>query len=160
MKEKLAITLRFLATGESYKSLRYQYRISDSAISFFIKPVSDAIYNVLKGEYLKMPSTEAEWKDIANKTFQRWHFPNCFAAADGKHIQLMHPHNSGSLYINYKGFFSIVFMALADYDYKFLFVDIGCQGRISDGGVFRNSDFYGALVRNELNLPLPIEVPP
>ena len=67
-----------------------------------------------------MSSTEAEWKGIANKTFQRWRFPDCFAAVDGKHIQLMHPHNSGSLYINYKGFFSIVLMALADYDYKFL----------------------------------------
>ena len=51
-------------------------------------------------------------------------------------------------------------MALADYDYKFLFADIGYQGHISDGGVFRNYDFYGALVRNELNLPLPTEVPP
>ena len=115
---------------------------------------------MLKEEYLKMPPTEAEWKDIANKIFQRWHFPNCFAAADGKHTHLMHPHNSGSLYINYKRFFSIVLMVLADYNYKFLFVDIGCQGRISDGGVFRNCDFYGALVRNELNLPLPTEVPP
>ena len=103
--EKLGITLRFLATGESYKSPRYQFRISHSAISLFIKPVCDAIYDVMKDEYLKMPSTEDEWKDIANKTFQTWHFPNCFAAADGKHIQLMHPHNSGSLYINYKGFF-------------------------------------------------------
>ena len=72
----------------------------------------------------------------------------------------MHPHNSGSLYINYKGVFCIVLMALADYDYKLLFLDIGCQGRISDGGVFRNCVFYGALVRNELNLPLPTEVPP
>ena len=113
---------------------------------------------MLREEYLKLPSTEAEWKDIANKTFQRCHFPNCFAAADGKHIQLMHPYNSGSLYIHYKRFFSIVFMALADYDYKF--VDIGCQARISDGGVSRNCDFYGALVRNELNLPIPTEVPP
>ena len=107
-----------------------------------------------------MPSTEAEWTDIANKTFQRWHFPNCFAATDGKHIELMHLHNSGSLYINYKKLFSIVFMALADYDYKFLFVDIGFQERISDGGVFRNYNFYGAPVCNEINLPLPTEVPP
>ena len=54
-----------------------------------------------------MPSTEDELKDIANKTF---------AAADGKHIPLMHPHNSGSLYINYKRFFSIAVTDLADYD--------------------------------------------
>ena len=158
--EKLAITLRFLATGESHTSLRYQFRISDSAISLFIKPVCDVIYDELKEEYLKMPSTEAEWTDIANKTFQRWHFPNCFAATDGKHIELMHLHNSGSLYINYKKLFSIVLMALADYDYNFLFVDIGFQGCISDGGVFRNYDFYGAPVCNEINLPLPTEVPP
>ena len=59
-----------------------------------------------------------------------------------------------------KGFFSIVLMALADYDYKFLFVDYGCQGRISDGSVFQNCDFYGALARNKLNLPLLTEVPP
>ena len=73
VEEKLAITLRFLATGESYKSLWYRFRISDSAISLFAKPVCDAIYYVPKKKYLKMPSTEAEWKDIANKTFQRWH---------------------------------------------------------------------------------------
>ena len=36
-----------------------------------------------------MPSTEDEWKDIANNTFQRWHLPNCFAAAHGKHVQLI-----------------------------------------------------------------------
>ena len=36
--EKLLITLQFLATSESYKSLRYRYRINDSAISLFLKP--------------------------------------------------------------------------------------------------------------------------
>ena len=30
VEEKLAITLLFLATGESYKSLKHQFRISDS----------------------------------------------------------------------------------------------------------------------------------
>ena len=71
MKEKLAITLRILTTGESYKSLRYPFRISDSAISLFVKPVSDTIHDLLNEEYLKLPSTEAEWKDIAYKNFQK-----------------------------------------------------------------------------------------
>ena len=44
-------------------------------------------------------------------------------------------------------------LAFADYDYKFLIAEVGCQGRISDGGVFRNSAFNLALSNNSLNLP-------
>ena len=46
-------------------------------------------------------------------------------------------------------------LAIVSYDYKFLFVDWGCQGRINDGGAFRNSSFSEALERNKLNLPDP-----
>ena len=50
-------------------------------------------------------------------------------------------------------------MALVDASYKFLFVDAGCQGLISDGGVIRNTTFYQKLMSNELNLPVDIELP-
>ena len=50
-------------------------------------------------------------------------------------------------------------MALVDYDYKFIYVEVGCQGRISDGGVFRNSSFYEKMVNNSLNLPPPKPMP-
>ena len=48
---------------------------------------------------------------------------------------------------------------ILDYDYKFLFVDVGCQGCISDGGVYRNSYFYQALEKEQLNLPDPKPFP-
>ncbi|KAJ8934827.1 hypothetical protein NQ314_013175 [Rhamnusium bicolor] len=38
-RDKLIITLRYLATGESYRSLMYNYRISESTISLFVPVV-------------------------------------------------------------------------------------------------------------------------
>ena len=45
VEEELAIILLFLAAGESYESLRYQFRISDRAMSLFIKSVCGAMFN-------------------------------------------------------------------------------------------------------------------
>ena len=43
-------------------------------------------------------------------------------------------------------------LTLVDADYKFTYLDIGCNGRISDGGVYRNSALSVALENNDLNL--------
>lgn len=53
-EQKLIVTLRYLATGESFRSLQFNYRISESAISRFIPVVCEAIYEELKGDYLKV----------------------------------------------------------------------------------------------------------
>lgn len=78
---------------------------------------------------------------------------------DGKHIQLQAPINSGSTFYNYKSFFSIVLMALVDANYNFIFVDIGAQGGISDGGVFRNCQLHKDLKSTKLNFPMPTCLP-
>ena len=78
---------------------------------------------------------------------------------DGKHIPIKCPKGDGSTFFNYKGFHSIVLLGLVDSEYKFIFTDVGCQGRISDGGVFRNTESYNRLVSNELNMPDPMELP-
>lgn len=51
---RLETTLRFLATGETYRSLMYATRIHESTISRFIPEVCQTIYNNLKGTYLKV----------------------------------------------------------------------------------------------------------
>ena len=72
---------------------------------------------------------------------------------DGKHI-VIRPHpNSGSYYFNYKHTFSIVLLAIVDGDYKFLYVDIGCNGRISDGGVFKICNIYQMFEEKKLDVP-------
>lgn len=44
-------------------------------------------------------------------------------------------------------------MAVVNANYEFLLRDVGTNGRISDGGVISNTQFYEKLVSNELNLP-------
>nr|CAH7722712.1 unnamed protein product [Callosobruchus chinensis]CAH7767351.1 unnamed protein product [Callosobruchus chinensis] len=72
---------------------------------------------------------------------------------DGKHVMLQAGWNSGTDYYNYKNYFSIVLFALVDADYNFMYVDVGCQGRISDGGVFKNTSLYRRLKSNSLDIP-------
>lgn len=38
-----------------------------------------------------------------------------------------------------------ILMAVVDHKYCFSYIDVGCNGRVSDGGVFRNCSLYQAL---------------
>jgi hypothetical protein len=84
-----------------------------------------------------------------------WNFPHCVGDMDGKHIIIQAPFNSGSEFHNYKSAFSIVFFAVVDANYNILFVDVGSQGRISDGGVFKDSHLYEMIENGSLQLPVP-----
>lgn len=83
----------------------------------------------------------------------RWQFPNCLGAVDGKHVAIVCPPESGSRYFNYKGTFSIVLLAVADSECKFVIIDVGAEGRQSDGGTLKNSDFGSALIEGSLGIP-------
>ncbi len=84
------------------------------------------------------PNVEIWWK--AEKVYcERWKFPHCAGAIDGKHVRMKAPRISGSQYFNYKKFHSIVFLAIVDGNYRFTAVDIGQYERLSDGNVFANS---------------------
>ena len=104
------------------------------------------------------PKSEEAWLEIAKVFSCRWNFPNCIGALDGKRIRLRKPKNSGSTYINYKGFCSISLMALVDGNYRFIFVDVGAEGKWADGGVWGNSDLSKAIKNKEVNIPPPTKL--
>ena len=144
-EEKLAVTLRYLATGEIFKSLQYSFLIASNTLSLVIPEVCDAIISVLGPIYMKTPTTAEEWHWIADAFESSWQFPNCLGAIYGKHINIKKPAHSGTDYYNYKGFCSIVLLGVVDADYKFIRTEVGINGRISDGGVWARSDFKEAI---------------
>ena len=109
--ERLTVTLRFLATGETFQSLSFQFCISDRAISYIVKEVCNAIVKYLVPLYLKVPSTEEEWLSIADKFETCQQYPKVIGAIDGKHVVIRKPSHGGSHYYNYKHSHSIILMA-------------------------------------------------
>ena len=151
--ERLALTLRFLATGDSQQSTSFNFRVSRTAVCNIIKETCINIWDALSGFYLKPPTSQEDWEKIATEFLEEWNFPNCLGALDGKHIAIECPGYSGSEYYNYKGFFSIVLMAMCDAKYCFTFINVGNYGKENDAHIFNNSDLGKAFNAGEMQIP-------
>ena len=150
--ERLAVTLRYLSTGDSQQTIAFSYRLGRSTVCNIIRETCVAIYDSLGKIYLSPPTTE-EMKKISQEFWHLWNFPSCIGAIDGKHCLIQAPKLSGSEFFNYKKTFSVVLLAIADAQYCFSVIDVGCPGRVSDGGVLKNSVIYEKLENDSFGVP-------
>nr|CAH7765161.1 unnamed protein product [Callosobruchus chinensis] len=140
-EEKLGLFLRYLASGNSYKSIGYSYRMGDRTVSTIVNLVSKAMWKVLK-------------------PLKGGNSPHCVGAIDGKHVVIKKPTKTGSSYFNYKQTFSIVLMVATDSAYRFISIDVGSMGRFSDGNIFASSVLGKKIMKQTLKLPQPSLIPP
>ena len=77
---------RFLATGESFRSLAYSYRVGRATVGRIVKEVCKVLWERLQPLYMALPKTAEEWQVIAANFDVKWHFPHCLGAIDGKHV--------------------------------------------------------------------------
>ncbi|XP_045453696.1 protein ALP1-like [Melitaea cinxia] len=152
--EMLGITLRYLGSGNSITDLHFKFKRGKSTIAYIIQRVCRAIWTNLLRDNIPELTTES-FQTIARGFDVKANFPQCVGAIDGKHIRVCNPANSGSLFFNYKAFFSIVLLAIVDSNYKFVFVDIGAYGKECDSTILQNSKLYELMINNNLPLPQP-----
>ncbi|KAM7313999.1 protein ANTAGONIST OF LIKE HETEROCHROMATIN PROTEIN 1 [Ixodes scapularis] len=157
-RARLAMTLRYLSSGMQIQDIALAFRVGISTAAGVIHSTCKILWTALQPLCLKVPTTE-RWQEVAEGFQNKWNFPHCVGAVDGKHIEIQAPPNSGSLYYNYKGTYSIVLMAVVDSDLKFVAVDVGAYGRQSDGGTLSASRFGKCLENGLLGLPPPKRLP-
>lgn len=156
--ERLAMTLRFLATGDAMRSIAWSYRLGKCTAHKILLDTCQVIWDILQPIYLPPPTPET-WIQNAKKFEEMWHFPHAVGSIDGKHVVIQQPVGGGSDFYNYKGTNSVVLLAITDAEYRFVIVDIGVNGRMSDAAIFNRSDFLQALESGQLGLPDPCPLP-
>lgn len=141
---------RYLGSGCTFTDLHYSYRLGISTISKIVREVCTYIWTVLHLECIPVP-TKKDWEDIASNFEKNANFPHCIEAVDGKHIRIINP--LGSMYFNYKGYSSVVLMAVADSNYRFVYVDIGSYGKDCDSNIFKKSSLWEIIKNEKIELP-------
>ncbi|KAM3930911.1 uncharacterized protein RB166_004391 [Leptodactylus fuscus] len=156
--ERLVITLRFLATGESFASLHLQFRVGKSTISGIVRCTCYLIWQHLQPIVMPSPTQEI-WLQSAAGFQSVANFPNCIGAVDGKHVRVRKPPHSGSLYFNYKKYFSVVLMAVADATYRFVAIEVGAYGSTGDSRALLTSLLGRRVLLDQVTLPPPRPLP-
>uniref|UniRef100_A0A8C4RYU1 Protein ALP1-like n=1 Tax=Erpetoichthys calabaricus TaxID=27687 RepID=A0A8C4RYU1_ERPCA len=149
-KQRLAVTLRYLGSGESFTSLALSYRLGISTVSACVEDTCKAIIKRMLQCHMSLPS-EDEWKAISQNFGQKWNFPNCLGAIDVKRIHIKVPTHIGSQYFHYEKETSVFLLALVDADYRFRMINVSeFKG---DEGLYASSLIGKGLENKSLNIP-------
>ena len=109
-EERLAVTLRYLATRSTKQSIAFEFKLGRSTVSSIINEVCEEIWDVLTN-FVQPISAINDWKKISDDFLEFWNIPHCIGTIYGKQITIRKPTFSGSLWHTYKGFFSMVLLA-------------------------------------------------
>ena len=99
-QQRLSLTLRRHAKGESHISLSLQDRIGRQTVPKIIPETCEANYDVLTPTYENTLTFSDEWLAVSKQFEVKWNLPHVIGAIDGKHIRMRSPDNTGSLYYN------------------------------------------------------------
>ncbi|XP_061726000.1 uncharacterized protein LOC133531666 isoform X1 [Cydia pomonella] len=175
-RERLAICLRHLRAGLSYKELSTKYRVGRTTVSAIVKDVSRALWGTLQPAHMPAPR-ERTWRRAEADFKLICQFPNCVGSVGGRHIiakQLSEdkrykttPQTEEYPRVSDKNchrrFVTIALLAVTDPYNKILALDIGNYAKDGHVNILENSRFFGKYMDKKDFLPwtpLPGETEP
>ena len=148
---RLAITIYKLARGDYIYTIGEMTGFAKSTVCTIVTETCRAIIDTLweRAVTKYFPTTEDDFKEKMMKFGEEWQFPYAFSAVDGSHLPIKCPNGGAQAmkqYFNFKGFYSIVLMALVDAEYRFIWASVGAPGNTHDSTLFQSTELWGRIV--------------
>ncbi|XP_065324676.1 uncharacterized protein LOC135931473 [Gordionus sp. m RMFG-2023] len=158
MKHRLYITLIYLTTGMSFRKIALYAKIGKTSVSTIVTSTCRLIWIGLQPKHLCLPTVE-QMLEISAEYFRKSGFPHIIGSIDGKHVKIKQPKKSGSTFYNYKKYNSIVIQGISDDKARFMLIEVGFPGSISDRSIFSKSLFYEGMINKIIKIPNPNFLP-
>ncbi|KAL6723549.1 hypothetical protein Aduo_018539 [Ancylostoma duodenale] len=111
-RQRLTTLCRFLGHGSSFTYMSQELCLGASTVMNIVYEVAESIAKEFFLEVFPLPF-RSTWADSASDFANMWNYPRGVAALDGKHFECFRPSHSGSTFFDYKGYYSIVLLALS-----------------------------------------------
>ncbi|KAJ8912380.1 hypothetical protein NQ315_014748 [Exocentrus adspersus] len=150
-EQMVLLTLRFYATGNFLQTAGDLIGIDKGTASRIIWKVTQAIAGLYR-QFVRMPQTEEELREVSQKFYNVARLPKCCGAIDCTHVKIISPGgNNAEIYRNRKGFFSLNVQAVCDANC--MFQDVVCRwpGSTHDSQIFLNSHIRARCENNDFD---------
>lgn len=138
----MAVGLKSLATTCDMLTIASLFGIGRSSAHLYFTQFVNAVFNEIVPQTIQFPETNDHLKKMAEDFETMWGFPMVIGAIDGTHIPFNPPTNLTSDFHNYKGWSSVMAIAICDATGKATWIASGFPGRMSDSGAFKGTDLY------------------
>ena len=85
---KIAMTVRYLASGDKYPSLMYSFRVARNTICLLIPKVCEAIVEEYIDEVLQCPANPEEWNKVEEVLRKKKEYSSCCRGYRRKNLLL------------------------------------------------------------------------
>lgn len=132
--------LYHLATGGTYGEVARTIRqgISEATVMRHVRTFTSAVVGALS-DYIRFPNTRSGFDECSRSMESRSGIPGIIGALDGTHIRIHPNQNTSGSFINYKGYASVILLAVVDPRGFFMFTESGFCGKNHDSGALKDS---------------------
>ncbi|KAH7977556.1 hypothetical protein HPB49_002343 [Dermacentor silvarum] len=154
-EKRVAVGLYRLCSSAEDRTIAHLFGIGRSTVNIVYREFCRAVVDIHEGTWVRMPRKE----EIAEQ-MREFHavtgFPQAMGALDGCHFPISPPKKDAADYYDYKGWYSIILLAVADHRYRFLYLKVESLGRCHDAHVYGRSRLKTIVESDHFNSPVSV----